>query len=134
MEGGRGEGSFALHWWSRSSDEEENNEEEENLRHDLLDLFHREETLQREREEIAGRLARKILGGNDDEFTQGALACPRRGTSCNSQMQAANSSTIGLFVFCNGCSKRMQAIIPCSKNFVTSTRVHFRAVQQSLRK
>jgi hypothetical protein len=53
VEGGRGGGSFAFHWWSRSSDEEENNEEEENLRHDLLDLFHREETLQREREEIA---------------------------------------------------------------------------------
>jgi hypothetical protein len=69
VEGGRGGGSFALHWWSRSSDEEENNEEEENLRHDLLDLFHREETLQREREEIAGRLARKILGGNDEIHT-----------------------------------------------------------------
>ena len=52
------------------------------------------------------------------------LARPRRGTSCNSQMQAANSSTIGPFVFCNGCSKRLQAIIPCLKNFATSTRVH----------
>lgn len=68
-------------WAPPGSDEEEDNDEEENLRHDLLDPFHREETLQKEREETAGRLARKILGGNDDELTctEGAFGSSEEG-------------------------------------------------------
>jgi hypothetical protein len=101
-------GSFASHCWSISSLQQD--QEEENLRHDLLVMFHKEEELEKERENIGERSARKMLG--DESFTNNSLL----GFSQGGDLQLTNTGRNFLeqwpLLMLQGPSKRMQAIIP----------------------